>query len=78
MYPYLKIDTSYVSLKGLAFFSEMSSLDITMTFFWGPGWLSASEARLAPLLFFSALPQIETALPQIETALPQIEINVLN
>ena len=30
----------------------MSSLDLPMTLFGGPGWLSALEARLAPLLFF--------------------------
>ena len=39
----------------------------------GPVWLSALEARLAPLLFIPALPQIETGLPEIETGLPEIE-----
>ena len=35
------------------FFPEMSSLDIAMTLFGGPGRLSALGARLAPLLIFS-------------------------
>ena len=65
------------SIKGsglLIFFSEMSSLNIALTLVRGPGRLSALATCLAPLLLFSALPQIQTALPEIETALPEIEI----
>ena len=52
----------------------MSSLDLPMTLFGGPGWLSDLEERLAALFyFFPTLPQIETDLLQIQNALPQIQ-----
>ena len=35
--------------------------------------LSALAPRLAPILLFSDLLEIETALPEIETVLPEIE-----
>ena len=52
------------------FFSEMSSLDIALTFVRGPGRLST----FVPFLLFSDMPEITTALPEIETDLLEIEL----
>ena len=55
------------------FFLEMTSL--------GMGWslwqLSALAPRLAPILLFSDLLEIESALPKIKTAQLEIEIALL-
>ena len=55
------------------FFSEMSSLDIALTFVRGPGRLST----FVPFLLFSDMPEIATALPEIKTTLPEIETDLL-
>ena len=47
----------------------MASLSMTLTLVRGLGQLSALTLRLAPLLSFSDLLEIETVLPEIETAL---------
>ena len=52
------------------FFSKKTSLAMALTFVRGPKQLSAFAPRLAPLLSFSVLLDIETALPEIETTLP--------
>ena len=44
-----------------------------MTLVRGLGQLSALLPRLAAILLFADLPEIETALPEIETVLPEIE-----
>ena len=51
----------------------MASLSMTLALVRGLGQLSALTLRLAPLLSFSDLLEIETTVPEIETALPEIE-----
>ena len=68
----------------------MASLGKALTLVRGLGHLSALETRLAPILLFSdlleienvmseiktALPEIKTALPEIKTALPEIKTSL--
>ena len=56
------------------FFSEMASLDMALNLVRGPRQLLALAPRLASLLLFSDLLEIEIDLPEIETDLPEIEI----
>ena len=58
------------------FISKMVSLGMAFTLVRGPGLLTALATRLAPLLSFSELLEIEIALSEIETALPEIETDM--
>ena len=49
---------------------------MALTLVRGPSQLLALAPRLAPLLLFSDLLEIETALPETETDLPEIQTDV--